>query len=175
GAGLAGALLTVLLARRGFKIILYDRRPDPRETPAEGGRSINLALAARGIRALERAGVMDRIRPLLIPMRGRMGHDLTGAATLQPYGQRENEVIYSVGRAALNRVLIEAAAQWPHVTLRFDALCTDADPASGVLQLTDARSGRVSSSPPGATLATDGAGSAIRTALVRSGRIHARE
>ena len=107
GAGLAGALLAVLLARRGYQVALYDRRPDPRNTAAEGGRSINLALAARGICALERAGVMDRVRPLLIAMRGRMVHDLNGTTNLQPYGQREHEVIYSVSRSALNRVLVE--------------------------------------------------------------------
>jgi kynurenine 3-monooxygenase len=139
GAGLAGALLAVLLARRGFKITLYDRRPDPRETTAEGGRSINLALAARGIRALERAGVMDRIGPLLITMRGRMVHDLSGATTLLPYGQREHEVIYSVGRAALNRVLVEEAARYNTVTLRFNQTCLGASPDRNVLRFRDTR------------------------------------
>ncbi len=101
GAGLGGALLAVLLARRRFSVRLYDRRPDPRRGNTARGRSINLALAARGMRALERAGVMDRVRPLLIPMRGRMVHELSGSAALQPYGQRADEVIYSVSRAAL--------------------------------------------------------------------------
>src|ERR1700753_3730540 len=108
GAGLAGALLGVMLMRRGRgEIRMWDRRPDPRRARTERGRSINLALAARGIRALEHAGVMHRIRPLLIPMRGRMIHDRSGTTALQPYGQRDDEVIYSVGRAALNLVLID--------------------------------------------------------------------
>ncbi|HEV7716011.1 MAG TPA: NAD(P)-binding protein, partial [Steroidobacteraceae bacterium] len=78
GAGLAGSLLAVLLARRGFQVSLYDRRPDPRGAVAQGGRSINLALATRGIRALEHAGVMEDVRPLLIEMRGRMVHERSG-------------------------------------------------------------------------------------------------
>ena len=86
GAGLAGALLGVTFMRHGCGAIrLWDRRPDPRRTRMERGRSINLALAARGIRALEHAGVMDKVRPLLIPMRGRMIHDRTGSPTLLPY------------------------------------------------------------------------------------------
>ena len=113
GGGLAGALLAVLLARRGFAVDVYDRRPDPRLAASERGRSINLALAARGIVALERAGMMERIRPLLIPMRGRMIHALAGETQLQPYGQRQEEVIYSVSRAELNRLLIEEAARIP--------------------------------------------------------------
>ena len=119
GAGLAGALLAVLLARRGFAVTLYDRRPDPRQAAPERGRSINLALAARGIAALEGAGVMARVRPLTIEMRGRMVHERSGAATLQPYGQRAHEVIYSVGRADLNRVLIDEALRHPRVAVHF--------------------------------------------------------
>ena len=84
GAGLAGSLLALLLARRGLSVTLHERRPDPRQAQPERGRSINLALAARGMRALERAGVMERVRPLLIPMRGRMVHGLSGQTALQP-------------------------------------------------------------------------------------------
>ena len=88
GAGLAGSLLAILLARRGHRVRLYERQQDMRRVPIDAGRSINLALAARGIRALELAGVMDEVRPLLIPMPGRMLHDLNGKLTFVPYGQR---------------------------------------------------------------------------------------
>ncbi len=110
GAGMAGALLAVLLARRGLGVSLFDRRPDPRYSPPERGRSINLALAARGIRALEQAGVMRHVRPLLIEMRGRCIHDVSGQTRLLPYGWKPGEVIYSVGRAALTKVLIRRRA-----------------------------------------------------------------
>jgi kynurenine 3-monooxygenase len=188
GAGLAGALLAVLLARRGFRINLYDRRPDPRTTNAEGGRSINLALAARGIRALERAGVMDRIRPLLIPMRGRMVHDMSGATSLQPYGQREHEVIYSVGRAALNRVLIEAAARHETVSLGFNQTCIAASIERNVLQFRNTGANASNPAPHlsasnrdeyetplNTTIATDGAGSAVRVSLAATKHVTSRE
>jgi kynurenine 3-monooxygenase len=176
GAGLAGALLAVLLARRGVRVALYDRRPDPRQSDAESGRSINLALAARGIRALERAGVMDRIRPLLIPMRGRMVHGLSGSSsTLQPYGQREHEVIYSVGRSALNRVLIEEAARYDTVTTRFDQACLGAVPERNVLRFRNRVEGVEYEVALGTTIATDGAGSAVRTSLAADGHVSVRE
>jgi 2-polyprenyl-6-methoxyphenol hydroxylase-like FAD-dependent oxidoreductase len=94
GAGLAGTLLATLLARRGHPVRIFERMPDMRSSTIPAGRSINLALAARGIRALELAGVMDRVRPLLIPMPGRMLHAIDGALTFAPYGQGEHEVIY---------------------------------------------------------------------------------
>jgi kynurenine 3-monooxygenase len=175
GAGLAGALLAVLLARRGFAVEVYDRRPDPRRTATERGRSINLALAARGIVALERAGVMERIRPLLIPMRGRMVHSQSGEPQLQPYGQRQDEVIYSVSRADLNRVLIEEAARHPRVRLRFRQTCVAALPAAGTLRLRDEDTGSERDVPIATTFATDGAGSSVRASLAGAGLIDVRE
>ncbi len=104
GAGLAGSLLAIFLARRGRRVTLLERRLDPRKTGAltSAGRSINLALANRGIAALEEVGVMDRVRPELIPMAGRMLHDEEGRLKLIPYGNKPHEVIDSVSRAGLN-------------------------------------------------------------------------
>ena len=175
GAGLAGALLAVLLARRGFAVDVCERRPDPRQAQGERGRSINLALAARGIRALERAGMMERIRPLLIPMRGRMVHSMSGETQLQPYGQRQDEVIYSVSRSELNRVLIEEAARHPRVRLRFRHTCLEALPEAGVLRLRDEGTGSECTVPLAPTVATDGAGSAVRSGLARAGLVSVRE
>jgi kynurenine 3-monooxygenase len=175
GAGLAGAQLAVMLARRGFAVDVYDRRPDPRLAESERGRSINLALAARGIAALEHAGLMERIRPLLIPMRGRMIHSLSGETQLQPYGQRQDEVIYSVNRADLNRVLIEEAARHPRVRLQFRQTCLEALPEAGALRFRDEDTGTQCNVPVAPTFATDGAGSAIRASLARTGLITVRE
>lgn len=175
GAGLAGALLAVLLARRGFGVTLYERRPDPRQTRPERGRSINLALAARGIRALERAGVMDRVRPLTIALRGRMVHERSGAAALQPYGQRAHEVIYSVGRADLNRVLIEEALRHANVAVRFNQQCTGVDAGGNRLCLRDTVSGEVHAADLAPAIATDGAGSAVRASLAAAGLVSVRE
>src|SRR4029450_9729387 len=109
GAGLAGTLLAILLARAGYQVSVFERMPDMRRTRIPAGRSINLALAARGIRPLEMAGVMEEVMPLLIPMPGRMLHGADGSLTFVAYGQREHEVIYSVSRPGLNRILLDAA------------------------------------------------------------------
>jgi kynurenine 3-monooxygenase len=175
GAGLAGALLAVLLARRGLAVTLYERRPDPRQTRPERGRSINLALAARGILALERARVMERVWPLAIAMRGRMVHERSGAASLQPYGQREHEIIYSVGRADLNRVLIEEALGHPQVTVCFSQQCIGVDANRNRLRLRDLASGREHEPELAPAIAADGAGSAVRVSLAAAGLVTVRE
>src|SRR6478609_1576676 len=111
GAGLAGSLMAIFLARRGHRVTLLERRPDPRKMPESisAGRSINLALANRGIAALEEVGVMESLRPELIPMAGRMLHDEEGRLRLIPYGNKPHEVIYSVSRGGLNALLVDAA------------------------------------------------------------------
>src|SRR5438045_9192210 len=91
GAGLAGSLLASVLARRGRRVTLLERRLDPRKTGASGGRSINLALANRGIAALDEVGVIDGVRKELIPMAGRMLHDEEGRLKLIPYGNKPHE------------------------------------------------------------------------------------
>jgi kynurenine 3-monooxygenase len=174
GAGPVGTLLAILLARSGRQVQLLERRADPRHAAPERGRSINLALAARGLAALEGAGVLARVRPEMIVMRGRRLHDLAGEGPLLEYGQRAEEVIHAVGRERLNRVLIEAAAEWPAIDLRFGQEVSDFDPASGSLRL-HSGDGPPASLATGRVIGADGAGSALRAALQRRGALQARE
>ena len=173
GAGLAGTLLAIVLARRGFKVEVFERRADPRIRGAERGRSINLALAARGLRGLEIAGVTARVAPLLIPMRGRYVHQHDGTGNMLLYGQDETEVIHSVSREALGCALIEAAAA-DGVALHFGQQCVGVDLARDALLFGDSERVR-RRVPLVPTIATDGAGSAVRAALAAAGAIQVRE
>ena len=109
GAGLAGALLATLLARKGWQVEVFEKRPDPRLKGYEGGRSINLALAERGLHALREAGLNDLVMQQAVMMRGRMVHMKNGDTQLQRYGKDDSEVIWSVHRGALNITLLNAA------------------------------------------------------------------
>ena len=174
GAGLAGPLLALLLAQRGRDVTLMERGPDPRGDTRTAGRSINLALAARGVRALHAAGLRDVVTPLLLPMRGRMLHDAQDAQ-LQVYGLRRDEIIYSVSRAELNRALITAAATEPRITLRFAQQCIGVQPTYNTLHMREVDTGHTYSLALRTTIATDGGGSAVRHALQAGGLIDARE
>ena len=127
GSGLAGGLLAAYLGRRGYDVDLYERRADPREGNIVGGRSINLALSTRGIHALEQLGIADEVLQHAIPMRGRMIHDKSGDLHFAPYDVDPNKHINSIGRAALNTTVIEAAQRYPNVLVRFNHRCTDVD------------------------------------------------
>src|SRR4030088_1849228 len=137
GSGLAGGLLAAYLGRRGHEVDLYERRADPREGNIVGGRSINLAISTRGIHALEQIGIADEAMRHAIPMRGRMIHEKSGALHFAPYDVDPNKHINSIGRAALNTTVIEAAQRYPNVHVKFNHKCTGVDIDSATAQLVD--------------------------------------
>ena len=158
GAGLAGSLLSIFMAKRGHRVTVLERRADPRKTGVSAGRSINLALANRGIAALEEVGVMDRVRPELIPMAGRMLHDEDGRLKLIPYGNKPHEVIYSVSRAGLNALLLDAAEATGRVSIRFGENVEGVDFANRLVLPQ-----RI---PYDVLIGTDGSASAVRAAIL---------
>ncbi len=174
GAGPTGALLAILLQRRGLAVRLYESRSDPRGTAGESGRSINLALADRGIHALKLAGVYDDIAPALRAMRGRRVHARDGSESLHMYGQRPSEVIYSVSRHRLNQALLEVATA-AQVAVEFEHRLDDLDFAKGTARIRDERNARVFDIPMRPLIAADGAGSAVRRRMSAAGIIRARE
>ncbi|MGH3242267.1 MAG: FAD-dependent oxidoreductase [Spirillospora sp.] len=160
GAGLAGCLLAVLLGRRGIAVTVYERRPDPRVAGAERGRSINLAISARGLAALEQVGLRDQSLKQALPMHGRMVHPLAGGQNFQPYSADGERAINSISRAELNRSLLDTAEGTPGVTLRFSQRVTGVDADAGLILLDGA-----DSEPADVVLAGDGAYSPVRQSL----------
>lgn len=135
GSGLAGGLLAAYLGRRGYEVELYERRGDPREGNIVGGRSINLALSTRGIYALEQLGIADEVLRHAIPMRGRMIHSKSGSLHFSAYDRDPNKFINSIGRAALNTTVIEAAQRYPNVRVYFNHRCTEVEIDAAVAHL----------------------------------------
>lgn len=163
GAGLAGALLATLLARRGYAVEVFERRPDPRQTGYEGGRSINLALAERGLHGLRLAGLEREVMAQAVMMRGRMIHQGVDPPYLQRYGKDDSEVIWSVNRGRLNMSLLDAA-EAAGARIRFDERLTTVDWQHGRYQ-TESFAGVTRTHEFIALIGADGAGSALRTAM----------
>jgi kynurenine 3-monooxygenase len=164
GSGLAGGLLAAFLGRRGYEVSLYERRADPRAGNFVGGRSINLALSTRGIHALEQLGIADQVLQHAIPMPGRMIHDKSGELHFSPYDRDPRKHINSIGRAALNTTVIEAALRYPSVTVHFNHRCTEVDLDSATAHLIDS-SQWVVAARGDAIIGVDGAFSAVRQSM----------
>ena len=167
GSGLAGGLLAAYLGRRGYDVDLYERRADPREGNMVGGRSINLALSTRGIQALEQIGIADEVLKHAIPMRGRMIHPAAAgsAPILVPYDVDPNKHINSIGRAALNTTVIEAAQRYPNVRVHFNHKCIGVDIDSATAHLFDTSTNQPLSASADSIIGVDGAFSAVRQSM----------
>jgi kynurenine 3-monooxygenase len=180
GGGLVGALLAQQLARRGFAIDVFEKRPDPRlsgflgrssascargtrPSMDSGGRSINLALAERGLQALRTAGLADDVLQRAVMMRGRMVHAPDGRSGLQRYGVDDSEVIWSVSRGALNMLLLDAA-EAAGVRFHFGQSLVGADFEQQRIRLAD-EAGVQREREAGLLIGADGAGSALRAAM----------
>ncbi len=168
GGGLAGSLMSIYLAKRGHEVHLYERRPDMRKGKYEGGRSINLALSTRGINALNKVGLTEEILEISIPMKGRIMHSTAGDLNYQPYG-REDQAIYSVSRGELNVRLLQLADQYPNIHMYFDHRCTKMDLDSSTATF-ETPNGSFIDVSGDVVLATDGAFSAVRDAMIRHPR-----
>lgn len=162
GAGLAGSLLSIYLAKRGMQVSVFEARGDMRKQEVAAGRSINLALSDRGIAALREVGMDEYMLAEAVPMTGRMIHSVSGETKLLPYSGRQGEYINSVSRAGLNIALINEAEKYPNVQFVFNERCTDFHLGSGEATFESGRTIRADT-----VIATDGAGSAVRESMHR--------
>ncbi len=166
GAGPAGSLLAIYLARQGHEVVVYEGRPDLRRVDIDAGRSINLALATRGIVPLIDVGVIDQVDAITIPMRGRMVHAADEPLPeLQPYGSQPHEVIHSVSRTDLNAILLDAAEATGRVRFEFETRLHSVELEESLLVFEDGRREAFD-----VVFGADGAGSKVRAALEASGR-----
>lgn len=161
GAGLVGSLWAVYLSKAGYKVTIYERRPDIRKAEISAGKSINLALSNRGWKALDAVGVGDAIREIGIPMYGRMMHDVEGNLTFQPYG-KEGQAIYSISRGGVNAKMMDVAEQKGGATIHYNHECIGSDTVNGKVFLVNTENGTKVEDTADVIFAADGAFSAVR-------------
>jgi kynurenine 3-monooxygenase len=169
GAGLVGSLLATFLARRGFDVSLYERRPDMRREVISAGRSINLAISVRGLHALRQIDLEEEVLRLAVPMRGRMMHAVDGALTFLRYGKDDSECINSISRGELNKLLLSAAER-AGAEIHFNQKAVSADLERGSVIFTNERTGERREVAAPCVIGTDGSASVIRgEILARTG------
>ncbi|MBE7646677.1 FAD-dependent monooxygenase [Tenacibaculum finnmarkense genomovar ulcerans] len=162
GAGLCGSLLALRLAQRGYKVAVYESRPDLRTVDISAGRSINLALSDRGFKALRLAGVAEKAREICIPMYGRLIHDIEGNTFSSNYSGRDNECINSISRGDLNAILLTEAKKHENVTIHFNKKCTSVNIENRIAHFEDYHTKEEFSINSDVIFGTDGAGSVLR-------------
>ena len=162
GAGLCGSLLALRLAQRGFKIEVYESRSDLRNSDISAGRSINLALSDRGLKALRLCGMEEKAREICIPMYGRLIHDKDGNTFSSNYSGRENEYINSISRGDLNAILLDEVEKHENVNIHFNKKCENIDIENNIANFEDYKTKQNFSIKADVIFGGDGAGSSLR-------------
>jgi kynurenine 3-monooxygenase len=170
GAGLAGSLMAIYLARRGYRVDIYERRPDCRAETVERCRSINMTLAERGLRALDEVGILQQVLDLTVTVKGRMVHEVNGPIKFQPYGKNEEEVIHAIMRKDLNIALMNHAETFPNVKIHFLRQCVGIYKQERRICFTDSESGQSFFAEPAFIIGADGTFSTTRQQMHRGER-----
>ena len=162
GAGLCGSLLALRLGQRGYDVTLVEKRPDLRTVGQDAGRSINLSLSDRGMKAMKMVGLQDEIKKLCLPMIGRMIHDASGNKFMSLYSGKEDKYINSISRPSLNMLLLDAAEKLPNVNLHFNKSCESLNFKDTVAIFEDYNTKEKVTYNADLIFGTDGAGSVVR-------------
>lgn len=170
GAGLAGSMMAAYLAKRGYRVDVYERRPDMRKVEISAGKSINLALSVRGLHALEGIGLTDEIMDMVIPMRGRVMHSIDGELTFQPYSKDETTAINSISRGGLNVKMMELADSYDNVNFYFNWRCMGVSFEDVNVRLQNMETNEMKTVEAQTIIGADGAFSGVRNSLERSPR-----
>jgi kynurenine 3-monooxygenase len=126
GGGPVGTLLAISLARHGYRVGLFEGRPDSRQTSIYQGRSINIALSDRGWTSLEKVGISADIKADAIPMYHRAIHGIDSEIRKLPYG-KEGDAIWSVSRGGINERLLDIADAEPNIETHFEQRLVNVD------------------------------------------------
>ena len=162
GAGLCGSLLALRMAQRGYQVEVYESRSDLRNSVISAGRSINLSLSDRGLKALRMAGLEKKARALCIPMKGRLMHDAASNTFESNYSGRQGECINSVSRGNLNGLLLTEAEKYSNVNIHFNTKCLEIDIESKIVHFQSSDSKEQFTVQADVIFGTDGAGSSLR-------------
>ena len=171
GGGLAGSLMALFLANRGYQIDIFESRTDLRLSKQDFGRSINMALSCRGITSLKSIGLMSEVKPLMVPMRARAIYELDGTVKYQPFGRHWDEYINAIKRSELNRLLLNCIDKNNTININFKQTLVDIDfNKKQCIFEQDGTKQRINYT---LLIGADGASSKVRECLQQQGHIEA--
>jgi len=173
GAGIGGLASAILLARHGYQVAVYERRPKPSTVNTPSGRSINFTLSTRGAVVLQKLNLLDEVLKNAVPLRGRVLHLRSGKTSFHPYGNKEHEVLYAINRAELTQILVRTALSYPNIQIFFDSKCVDLDKNTSTVTLATEQGPLKAKSH--FIIGADGAYSAVKTLMLRDMNIEPKQ
>ena len=138
GAGLGGIMMAIRLARRQYKVTVYERRANVAEL-SQSQRSFTVTLSKRGLQALAEIDLREEALAHTQAISGRVVHDRDGATTAIPYGKTTDEQLHAIRRHEMNALLYQTALRYPNISFCFQQRLLHLEKAQGRLWFQDER------------------------------------
>lgn len=123
GAGPAGCYLALMLAKRGYNVVVLEKRGELTKSLKHEGRSFNLVLSIRGVTALARLGLKTH---------EETGLEIKGGDFHEPNGNTKvhlvthpDEIDWAIDRNAFNLRLLEEVRKNLAIEVHFDMRVVD--------------------------------------------------
>ncbi|MET9491109.1 bifunctional 3-(3-hydroxy-phenyl)propionate/3-hydroxycinnamic acid hydroxylase [Nocardia sp. NPDC006630] len=117
GAGPVGLTAAALLAARGVEVVVVEQNRTTSDEPKA------ISIDDESLRVYQRAGIVDKVLPIVVPGTGTRYYDRHGVSLFQARGPRPFRLGYPFknpfAQPDLERALLETLAAMPNVTLRF--------------------------------------------------------
>lgn len=176
GAGLAGSFLAILLAKRKYKVELYERLSKEEISDANSKRSYNITFRTHGIEILKKAEIWDKIQPYLLQLKGastQLSKSSTPIISLLPADTLE---YLSISRTDLLEFLLKEISDNPSISLHLETSLLSMDKHEKTIIVQNEKTKAIKTVSCDVIIGADGTNSSVRTFLQQGQHtIHSQE
>lgn len=165
GAGLTGCFLAILLAKRGYDVVIYERLSKEDIITTNSKRSFNLTFYNYGVQCLKEINVWEKVMPDLIHLKGSVTQIAKDTRPIFARFDYNDMPYYAIQRAKLLNILIKEALANPKITIHFSTDLLSLDRHEQTIQVEKTNSNTIQTVPYTVILGTDGANSLTRSFL----------
>lgn len=163
GAGLAGVFMAILLAKRGYKVEVYERSSEKQLLDYSSRRSFNITFYGYGITALKEAGVWEAVLPVLLPLSGAATQVTPHSKYIYSSFDFDAKMYFAVSRAELLQTLLATARDNPRIAFHFERRLTGIDRYAKTMTVENTKTKTHKIISCDVILGADGVNSAVRT------------
>ena len=162
GSGLAGSFLAVLLAKRGYKVDIYERLAKKEIYDTASKRSYNIVLFGYGIDMLQKAGMWNILKPHLLALKGSVTHINKNAQPITTLLDPKKTPYFTIARAKLAALLLEEAGKQKSVSIHYQTTLVTINRHEKTMVIHNTKTNTMKKASYDVLIGADGANSLVR-------------